>query len=639
MAFGRPIPIEEWKQGSQNFQNMIKEFGAKGLDFSIIKQMAGDHIDIKEQMAFEGNRLLSFKTWPSNANANPTLLAKAGFYYSGNSDEVICFVCEGKIRNWQKDANPNLEHIKQYSDCPFTCGSIGGINLKPPDPTDPNIDDPTISCVKKYLSLKKQLDEVDQKIRETNRMILRRHLSYKSSDRRMIPWVTASTKYPGEVMIRSARIHHIGVSRSITDFRDEDARIKSFEGFWAATSPVTPSSLAEAGLFYCGPDDMVMCPWCYGMLKSWEKGDDPLKEHKHHFKDCPKFGERKTITASSLVNIHNMQGDAGIKKLGEDDLGIVIDEPCTPKFAIEDLRLKSFEDGEWSNHTQNPEQLSSAGFFHTGYADEVTCFFCDGTIRLWQKDEDPWTEHARWFPKCGFLKQAKGATFIEKVRELGANGGPLMGDDDDENRSASHDRVALRASPSSRRLTKKQKREVIAAMRSPLVVNALLKRGISKEAIENAIEERMLAGNCHFRGAESLLEAASLVFDATPDDAAYVTKLIGLLLGAESAFAVAQPPPDEGPSKSKKHRTEELEGEVSNKDDISSNGVDVKSLIEENSKLKEQRLCKICMNKEVSIVLLPCGHLVSCMKCVNALKQKCPICRKAIKGSVRTFMA
>ena len=47
---------------------------------------------------------------------------------------------------------------------------------------------------------------------------------------------------------------------------------------------------------------------------------------------------------------------------------------------------------------------------------------------------------------------------------------------------------------------------------------------------------------------------------------------------------------------------------------------------------------QICIDEEVSIVLLPCGHLVSCVKCAPALRN-CPICRKGIKGTVRTFMA
>ena len=50
MAFARPIPNETWKNGSQRFMDMAKELYAKGLDYHIIKQMAGDTISIQEKM-------------------------------------------------------------------------------------------------------------------------------------------------------------------------------------------------------------------------------------------------------------------------------------------------------------------------------------------------------------------------------------------------------------------------------------------------------------------------------------------------------------------------------------------------------------------------------------------------------------
>ena len=55
-------------------------------------------------------------------------------------------------------------------------------------------------------------------------------------------------------------------------------------------------------------------------------------------------------------------------------------------------------------------------YSNIGYLDNVKCFFCNGGLCNWEADDEPWTEHARWFPHCGFLKQVKGMTFIEKVR-------------------------------------------------------------------------------------------------------------------------------------------------------------------------------------------------------------------------------
>lgn len=62
------------------------------------------------------------------------------------------------------------------------------------------------------------------------------------------------------------------------------------------------------------------------------------------------------------------------------------------------------------------------------------------------------------------------------------------------------------------------------------------------------------------------------------------------------------------------------------------------SLEEENRLLREARLCKICMDSEVGIVFLPCGHLTTCVNCAPNLED-CPVCRCAIKATVRTFLS
>uniref|UniRef100_G3NDL9 RING-type E3 ubiquitin transferase n=1 Tax=Gasterosteus aculeatus aculeatus TaxID=481459 RepID=G3NDL9_GASAC len=54
--------------------------------------------------------------------------------------------------------------------------------------------------------------------------------------------------------------------------------------------------------------------------------------------------------------------------------------------------------------------------------------------------------------------------------------------------------------------------------------------------------------------------------------------------------------------------------------------------------LQEERTCKVCMDKLVSIVFIPCGHLVVCADCAASLRH-CPICRAVIRGSVRAFMS
>ena len=67
--------------------------------------------------------------------------------------------------------------------------------------------------------------------------------------------------------------------------------------------------------------------------------------------------------------------------------------------------------------------------------------------------------------------------------------------------------------------------------------------------------------------------------------------------------------------------------------------VDTAHMLEEEvRRLREARLCKVCLDEEVSIAYIPCGHIVTCVQCAAALED-CPLCRKLIKGTVRIFFS
>ena len=44
----------------------------------------------------------------------------------------------------------------------------------------------------------------------------------------------------------------------------------------------------------------------------------------------------------------------------------------------------------------------------------MKCFYCNGGLRNWQPEDDPWTEHAQWFQQCGFVRLVKGDEFIQE---------------------------------------------------------------------------------------------------------------------------------------------------------------------------------------------------------------------------------
>lgn len=51
-----------------------------------------------------------------------------------------------------------------------------------------------------------------------------------------------------------------------------------------------------------------------------------------------------------------------------------------------------------------------------GFEDFVRCFACDGGLKRWDPDDDPWTEHCRWFPACPFAREQKGEHYIALVQ-------------------------------------------------------------------------------------------------------------------------------------------------------------------------------------------------------------------------------
>merc|ERR1712018_1067802 len=126
-----------------------------------------------------------------------------------------------------------------------------------------------------------------------------------------------------------------------------------------------------------------------------------LRPHRHTFSGPEK--------GPNVVHYVNDKPPANEEKVGI----IRHSGPANSKYTTPESRLRSFRD--WPPALrQEPKQLAEAGFYYIGLSDQTKCFYCDGGLRNWQPEDDPWTEHARWFSKCGFVRLIKGDEFISK---------------------------------------------------------------------------------------------------------------------------------------------------------------------------------------------------------------------------------
>jgi hypothetical protein len=55
-------------------------------------------------------------------------------------------------------------------------------------------------------------------------------------------------------------------------------------------------------------------------------------------------------------------------------------------------------------------------FFHLkGHDDFVRCFYCGGGLRNWERGDNPWVEHTRFFPRCPYVRQCRGDQYVSRV--------------------------------------------------------------------------------------------------------------------------------------------------------------------------------------------------------------------------------
>lgn len=583
--------------------------------------------ELKYDLSCELYRMSTYSAFPAGTPVSERSLARAGFYYTGVKDKVKCFCCGLMLDNWKPGDSPVEKHKRLYPSCSFV----------------QNLNSSTIwgaSSLPASSSVSHSTHSLLPNVGNSG------HFSSSCLSLLSNPVNTSSNQ---DFSAQRTSFHHGAMST-------EKARLLTFQ-MWPLTF-LSPADLAKAGFYYIGPGDRVACFACGVKLSNWEPKDDAMSEHLRHFPSCP-FLESH-IQDASPYTVSNLS------------------------MQTHSARLRTFL--SWpANVPVHPQQLASAGFYYVGHSDDVKCFCCDGGLRCWEPGDDPWVEHAKWFPRCEFLIRVKGQDFISRVQ---ANYPHLLEQllstsDNPEDENAASPIIHLGPGESS---------SDDAVMMNTPVVKAALEMGFNRNLVKQTVQSQILTTGENFKTVSDLvlglLKAEDEIREEEKERAAEEKESDDLLLIRKNRMALFQhltcvlPILDnlltarvinEQEHDVIKQKTQtslqarELIDTVLVKGNfaatifknslqeidltlykhlfvekdikyIPTEDVSDLPLEEQLRRLQEERTCKVCMDKEVSIVFIPCGHLVVCKDCAPALR-KCPICRGTIKGTVRTFLS
>jgi len=213
------------------------------------------------------------------------------------------------------------------------------------------------------------------------------------------------------------------------DLLKYEGRLKSFTNW--PNKDIAKEVLAKAGFYYKNCNDIVQCPFCHIEGYQWVAGDNPMEDHRVWSPNCPfvmnsvEHGNnspnspRRNVDTCGLYGVEILPNSVpeDEQEIHLEKLGIQKNKgPAYPeKFSV-DSRLTSF--AAWPKSIkQTPHVLAEAGFFYVGVGDQTLCFHCGGGLKDWEENDDPWEEHALWFPKCPYLFLKKGPEYIEQVKQ------------------------------------------------------------------------------------------------------------------------------------------------------------------------------------------------------------------------------
>ncbi|XP_041368485.1 baculoviral IAP repeat-containing protein 3-like [Gigantopelta aegis] len=116
------IPVNPWtKDAAPEYKTDSAPYDDDGYDADDEWGGLSRHYVFCHRPEMRGfyRRLYTFGRWPLQMSQRPRELAKAGFFYTGHHDAVVCYCCGQRAYGWKKMDDPVMEHYRLSPRCPY----------------------------------------------------------------------------------------------------------------------------------------------------------------------------------------------------------------------------------------------------------------------------------------------------------------------------------------------------------------------------------------------------------------------------------------------------------------------------------------------------------------------------------------
>ncbi|XP_061176119.1 E3 ubiquitin-protein ligase XIAP-like [Saccostrea echinata] len=515
-------------------------FRSNDLEYSFQQILNGTPYLSSEVMRFEHHRLSSFANYNSIDTPSVLVMAKAGWYATGNGRETKTFCCMISNSAWKKEDDPFHVHKELYYDCAFILGT--------------DLD---------HVSIQKENPECQRKNSDANNS----NISEISTNVQNMRIVSSKSN-----LAEKLEESHMGNQSEIEKFSELSSKsTQNTSTTLSIDCPSRPSSASRRGDSF--PRDVSI-------------------------------DRNRRAQKSGLNEAASYQNDNDKRKIefsdSDDGSTHIFREPILPPLDFEKpkhieystvgIRASSFSGFPISSR-KTPKEFAVGGFYYRGFGDRTTCFHCGISLQGWSVEDDVFVEHVRYNPLCQYMRRLKGDEFIKLVM------------------AATHNLQlwCIFFPAASQNSSAKD------------IASTLKEMGFSQSAISAALGRVATKNDC-------------LTIQGILDVIVENTDIVQRNSANNQSTSTANEENGENLNSQESLANTRLSGSTT-----TGFSTDLSSASKSDLTLKDQFICKICMDERVGVVFTPCGHIVTCSKCSKSLR-KCPICRENIRDKVRTVI-